>query len=177
MATRRSAREWAVQILFQLDLNQNGGDSLQTVFDEFWANQLRLKLEEGSETPDEGTFTGSWRDRIADKRIRKFTERMVADVRENLEVIDAAIIKYAHNWDLDRMGGIERNVLRMGACELLFRAANVPPAVVINEAVDVAKFFGMRESGRFVNGILDRIAKERSNDGLPSREWSPAADE
>ncbi len=60
------------------------------------------------------------------------------------------------------------------AKSLLFRAKDVPVAVVINEAVDVCKFFGTRESGRFVNGILDRIAKERPADGLPPEQWSPA---
>ena len=174
MATRREAREWAVQILFQLDLNPVAVDALQAVFDEFWANQLRLKVEETEETVDDATFTGAWRDRVAEKRIRQFTERIVRGVRENLAAIDAPLAKYAANWNIHRMGGIERNVLRMGIYELLFRAKDVPVAVVINEAVDVCKFFGTRESGRFVNGILDRIAKERPTDGLPPEQWSPA---
>lgn len=173
MATRREAREWAVQILFQLDLNQVADDALQPVFDEFWANQLRMKLEEARESVDENTFNGAWRDRVAEKRVRQFTERIVRGVRENRTTIDASLAKYAANWDIHRMGGIERSVLRMGIYELLFRAKDVPPAVVINEAVDVCKFFGTRESGRFVNGILDRIAKERPSDGLPPEQWSP----
>lgn len=175
MATRREAREWAVQILFQLDLNASPDDEMQSVFDEFWANQLRMRMEEAKESPDESTFTGPWRDRIAEKRIRQFTERLVHGVRQNLAVVDETLTKYAQNWDIRRMGGIERNVLRMGIYELLFRAKDVPLAVVINEAVDVGKFFGTRESGRFINGILDRVAKERPADGLPAEQWTPTA--
>lgn len=173
MATRRQAREWAVQILFQLDLNPVAPDKLQSVFDEFWANQLRLQLETADETPDAETFSGTWRDRVASPKIRQFAERIVEGVREHLEQIDAPLVKYATNWDLHRMGGIERNVLRMGVYELLFRARDVPVAVVINEAVDVCKFFGTRESARFVNGILDRIARERPAEGLQPESWSP----
>ncbi len=175
MATRREAREWAVQILFQLDLNSTPEDSLQTVFDEFWANQLRMRIDETQEDVDDATFTGAWRDRVAEKRIRQFTERIARGVRENAAAIDATLAKYAQNWEIHRIGGIERSVLRMGIFELLFRAKDVPAAVVINEAVDVGKFFGTRESGRFINGVLDRIAKERGTDGLPEEQWSPTA--
>jgi len=175
MATRREAREWAVQILFQLDLNASPDDAMQSVFDEFWANQLRMKIEETKETVDEKTFEGGWRDRVAEKRIRQFTERIVLGVRQNIAKVDETLAKYARNWDVHRMGGIERNVLRMGIYELLFRAKDVPVAVVINEAVDVGKFFGTRESGRFINGILDSIAKERPAEGTLEESWTPTA--
>ncbi len=174
MATRREAREWAVQMLFQLDLNDDAEASLQVVFDEFWANQLRLRAEAANEKLDESSFTGAWRDRVAEKRVRQFTERMVRGVRDNLPALDARLTEVARNWDIHRMGGIERNVLRLGIYELLFRSREVPAAVVINEAVDVSKFFGTRESGRFVNGILDRVAKDRTETPPTTEQWSPA---
>lgn len=173
MATRREAREWAVQILFQLDANHPRDETLQTVFDEFWSNQLRLKLEETGENAAAEDFTGNWRDRVAERRIRQFTEQIVTGVRENLDEIDMTLKEAAHNWDIHRMGGIERNVLRMGIYELLYRAGKVPVAVAINEAVDVGKFFSTRESGRFINGILDRVARERDRRLAESEEWSP----
>ena len=71
----------------------------------------------------------------------------------------------AEHWDIRRMGMLDRNVIRMGIYEMIF-LKEVPPAVIINEAVDVAKYFSTDESGRFVNGILDRIRKNRD---LPAR--------
>ncbi len=173
MATRREAREWAVQMLFQLDHNDDAETSLQVVFDEFWANQLRLLGEASGAPLGEDCFTGAWRDRVAEKRVRQFSERLVRGVRENLAAIDARLGEVARNWDIHRMGGIERSVLRLGIYELLFRGKDVPAAVVINEAVDVSKFFGTRESGRFVNGILDRVAKDRAETPPTTEQWSP----
>ena len=133
MATlRREAREWALQMLFQLEMNPVGNDRL---FEEFWA-----ELE-------------------PEKRARRFTEKLVAGIRENQETIDATIEKYASNWSLSRMAVIDRNVLRMALSEMLYRD-DIPAVVSINEAVDIAKYFNTLESGRFVNGILDRVRKE-----------------
>jgi len=139
MATRREAREWAVQLLFQLDMNPAG--DLGPVFHAFWAGQ----------TPDTAA--------------REFTEMLVRGVRENIDRIDQVLRDVAENWDIKRMGVLDRNVIRLGAYELLF-TQDIPPAVTINEAVDIAKFFSSGESGRFVNGILDRI---RHNMKRPAR--------
>ena len=161
MATRREAREWAVQVLFQLELNPvKSADELNVMFDEFWATQLRLKLEKAKEPIEETTFTGKWRDRVGDKRSRKFAEGLVIGVMAHQVEIDELLKKQVENWDLTRLGGIERNVLRMALYEMKFSEKPPPVAVVINEAIDVGKFFSSRDSGRFINGILDKIAKE-----------------
>jgi transcription antitermination protein NusB len=133
MATRREAREWAVQMLFQLDLNPS--DNIDTAFGRFWS------------------------DKQADSDMREFMEQLVRGVRSNLKEIDATITKYAENWHMDRMAVVDRNVMRMAVYEMLF-CKDIPPIVSINEAVDLAKYFASNESGRFVNGILDRIRKD-----------------
>lgn len=130
MATRRHAREWAVQLLFQLDMNPPR--DLGEAISQFMA------------------------DKAPDAKARDFAERLVRGVGERLAEIDTLLTRHAKHWDLGRMSTLDRNILRMGTYELLANA-DVPAAVVINEAVDLAKFFGSTESGRFVNGILDAI--------------------
>lgn len=132
MATRRDSREWAVQILFQLDLNPT--HELDAVFEAFW----------------QGKQCG--------KKSCQYTEWIVREVRAHAAEIDACIAGVAENWDVKRMGVLDRNVLRVAVCEMLY-GTEVPPVVSINEAVDIAKYFSSAESGRFVNGILDRVRK------------------
>ncbi len=134
MATRRHAREWCFQILFQLDMNPG---ELPAVFKEFW------------------------KVRKTDPKTRLFAETLVGGVKDHLDEIDAKIKEYAHNWDIKRMGAVERNVMRMALYEMRY-CEDVPPVVSINEAVDIAKYFGSVESGKFVNGILDRARKDLS---------------
>jgi N utilization substance protein B len=144
MATRREAREWAVQLLFQLDLNPT--DKLDAVFGWFWE-----------------TVEG-------DKRTRTFAEELVRGVLLNRERIDAVMAKHAENWDVDRMSVLDRNVLRMALFEMLLRP-DIPPVVSINEAVEIAKHFSNAESGKFVNGILDKARRELDR---PARTSTPA---
>ena len=132
MATRRQAREWCFQMLFQLDMNPR---ELPVVLKEFW------KI------------------RKTDSKTRAFAEALVTGVRDHLAEIDAKIKEYAHNWDIKRIGCVERNVMRMALYEILF-CKDVPPVVAINEAVDITKYFGNAESGKFVNGILDHARKD-----------------
>jgi N utilization substance protein B len=73
--------------------------------------------------------------------------------------IDGLIVQYTEHWDLERMAVVDRNILRLAVYELLDHE-KVPPKVAINEAIEIAKKFGTRESGRFINGILDRVHKE-----------------
>ena len=160
MSTRREAREWAVQMLFQLDLNPDAETPPEEVFREFWEGQLRLR--DGAEP-----------EAAPPAPIRKFTEALVTGVLKNRKAIDAHITACVKNWDIQRIGGIERNVLRMGIYELAFAEEKTPQAVVINESVDICKFFGTRESGRFVNGILDSIAKNLAREAAKPQEWSP----
>lgn len=134
MATRRDGREWAVQILFQLDLNP---DDVEKALAHFWSSQP------------------------CDPRTRRFTEMRVHGVLAAREQLDKLLVRYAEHWGLQRMQPTDRNVMRLALYEMLF-CPDVPPVVSINEAVDIAKYFGSSESGRFVNGILDRARKDLS---------------
>jgi len=93
--------------------------------------------------------------------VKAFTAKLIAGVADKSKVIDGLISKYATNWQLDRMAVIDRNVLRLATYELLFMD-DIPPKVSINEAIDIAKKFGGDDSGKFVNGVLDKINKTES---------------
>jgi len=163
--TRRHAREWALQLLFQLDAVP--ADDLAPVLDRFWAMQWRLLQErdEGDESEeDRGSAAPPGNGQaaaaaVAPDAIRAFVERLVRGVLEHRDDIDARITAYADNWPLHRMGGVDRNVLRIAMFEM-FCDDQTPPVVIINEAVDLAKFFSSSESGKFVNGIMDRACKD-----------------
>jgi N utilization substance protein B len=83
--------------------------------------------------------------------------------------IDALISRHAENWDIERMGTVDRNVMRIAVYEMLYRD-DIPPVVSINEAVELAKAYSSAESGKFVNGILDRIRKDLDR---PARSPNP----
>jgi len=129
---RRKAREYALQLLFQLDIRKE--KPTITLFKRFWAD----------EDPDE--------------EVRAFTEEIVKGTFKHLPTINEKILACAKNWSLDRMATVDRNVLRMAAYEILFRI-DIPPSVTINEAIELAKKYGTDESGAFVNGILDSVAR------------------
>lgn len=95
----------------------------------------------------------------ADPEGRSYADAVVRGVVENLEAIDKRVTAASQNWRLERMSRVDRNLLRLGTWELMFRA-DVPRAVVIDEAVELAKAFGTEESSAFVNGVLDRIAND-----------------
>ena len=158
MANRRDAREWAVQILFELDFHPDR--DLDTVLREFWhlRRLLIAELEDQDDGEDDVLFAPGWKALIAQPRILAFAETLVRGVREHIEEIDERIGACAANWDVGRMGGIDRNVMRMAIYEV-FYDRDAPTPVCINEAVDIAKYYSHRESGRFVNGILDRACK------------------
>ena len=132
--TRRESREWCIQMLFQLDLNP--ASNIDTALGRFWVDK-----------------------KTADPAMKEFADQLVRGVRINLGEVDDTIKRYAENWHIDRMAAVDRNVMRMAIYEMLF-CKDIPPVVSINEAVDIAKYFGSNESGRFVNGILDRIRKD-----------------
>jgi len=137
MRKRTRAREFALQILYQIDITR---DKPEELLKNFWRYQEDVKI---------------------DPVIQNFTETIVKGVVENLNAIDERIAKYATNWQLKRMAVVDRNILRLGSFELLFRK-DIPLKVCINEAVDLAKKFSGEEAGKFVNGILDKIKTERS---------------
>lgn len=137
MSVRRTSREWAVQLLFQLDLNPS--NELDAAFDEFWST------------------------RESDRRSRGFAESIVRGVTAHAREINELVSRYAAHWSISRIGPVERNVMRMAVYEIYY-CPDIPDVVAINEAVDIAKYFSTTESGRFVNGVLDRIRKERKHD-------------
>jgi len=141
---RRLARELAIQFLYQFDM---AGGSLEEALPLFW------------ETQNEVTADG-----------RKFSEELIRGVVERKVAIDEKIVKYTENWDLPRIAAVDRSILRLAMYELLYRD-DIPPVVSINEAVDIAKKFSTRESGAFVNGILDRLKADLTR---PSRTASSA---
>ncbi len=141
MIMRRSrAREVALQVLYQLE--QNSGTTPENI---------RLFIE---------------RRLLGDRELCAFTEALTQGVRDNLSRIDALISGVAENWRIDRMAAIDRNILRIGVFEMLFRP-ETPPKVAINEALELAKRYSTAQSSRFVNGILDRILQEQSPDVAP----------
>jgi transcription antitermination protein NusB len=130
---RRQAREYALQILFQIDFTEKKLGRRE--LDEFWS------------------------DKKENKEIRAFAEELVKGTLEKLEDIDALIEKLAENWILGRMAAVDRNILRFAAFEILYRK-DIPSAVTINEALEIAKKYSSSESAPFLNGVLDRLAKE-----------------
>jgi N utilization substance protein B len=130
---RRKSRELALQLLYQLDVQ--------------------------SETSPEPSLAEFWSRHPVEPDVREFAEALVRGAKLHQGKIDELIEQYAENWELDRMAVVDRNILREGIFELLW-AADVPPKVAINEALEVAKKFSTQESSRFINGILDRIHKE-----------------
>lgn len=100
-----------------------------------------------------------WRELPGDAEGREYADQLVRGVRGDAEKLDERIRAASQNWRLERMARIDRNALRLGAYELLTRT-DVPRAVILDEAVELAKRFGSDESSKFVNGVLDRIADD-----------------
>jgi len=132
MRKRTLARELALKFLYQIDITK---DPAQAKLDFFWENQEESEVA-----------------------VREFADILIKGVIANLEAIDKKIDEFADNWDLKRMAVVDRNILRLATFELLF-LVDIPPKVTINEAVELAKKFGDVNSGRFTNGILDKIHK------------------
>jgi N utilization substance protein B len=156
---RREGREAAIQFLFQLDFQpptQTHTPSDQPVpcpvpDGDFW------KLRAGAEDPEELSPVPS-RAPIAPKA-RAFAESLVQGVWTHREALDELITRFSRNYRLSRLAAVDRNILRLAVYEILHNK-EVPPVVAINEAIELAKEYGSEESGRFVNGLLDRIRAE-----------------
>ncbi len=104
-----------------------------------------------------------WEDEDMDEEVRKFSDYLVFGFDDKKDEIDKIIAENATNWKMDRMATIDRNILRLASFELLF-ASEIPPKVAINEAIEIAKKYGDADSGRFVNGVLDKIHKSRKDE-------------
>ena len=129
MGRRRESRETALQLLYALDITRVN---------------VREMLRDG------------WTEKMLSPEIRDFTTALVTGVIERRDEIDACIQECSTNWSLERIGLVERNILRFAIYELCF-LPDIPPNVTINEAVEVAKKYGTDEAPAFINGILDRV--------------------
>ena len=132
MATRHQARMAVVSLLYAYDL---GNQSIANFSDEI--------LEEK---------------KIRNKQ-RDFALDLFKGVTEHLSEVDEAIITHLKDWDFERLGSIERATLRLGAYEIMY--GDLDSAVIINEAIEVTKAFGSEQSPKFINGVLDSIAKDK----------------
>jgi N utilization substance protein B len=132
LGRRRRSREFALQVLYQLNITKRDVAQVLTEFQENF-----LPNGEGDD----------------------FLKRLVLGVFEHCKELDRVIERYSENWRLDRIDLIDRNILRMALFELL-HCEEIPPKVTINEAIDLGKRYGSEESGSFINGILDRIQNE-----------------
>lgn len=113
---------------------------------------------EASGSPAPRVVATYWRETPGDPEGRAYADEVVLGVARDLAAVDEAIRKASTNWRLERMARVDRNILRLGAWELM-NHPEVPRAVILDEAVELAKRFGSEESGAFVNGVLDRIAE------------------
>jgi len=130
---RRRAREYALQFLFQSDFRDGNHKK----------NNLKQFLSEKEKDPE----------------VKKFAKEIIEGTLSMLDEIDSLIKKAAENWVLDRMAAVDRNILRCAVYELIQRK-DIPPAVTINEAIEIAKKYSTLESASFINGILDKIAQK-----------------
>jgi len=133
MGLRRDAREAAIQFLYQFDTHKP--EKVDVALAAFW---------EQNDEP---------------KNVREFANDLIKGALEKLPEVDAKIRTLADNWDFERLAAVDRNILRLAVYEMLFRP-EIPPVVSINEAIEIAKKFSTAESGKFVNGLLDRVKKE-----------------
>jgi N utilization substance protein B len=107
----------------------------------------------------ERAISSFWRETPGDPEGRDYANTLVRGVADELVKVDEIIRKASTNWRLERMARVDRNVLRLGAWELL-NSRDVPRAVILDESVELAKRFGSEDSGAFVNGVLDRVASD-----------------
>ncbi|OGQ04662.1 MAG: transcription antitermination factor NusB [Deltaproteobacteria bacterium RIFCSPLOWO2_01_44_7] len=133
MGTRRLARESALQMLYQIEMS---GGALQDVVKGFWERQKDFVPE-----------------------VQEFADRLVSGVLEEKELVDDFIVRHSTHWKLSRMSAVDKNILRIAVYELK-SCKDIPLKVTLNEAIEIAKKFGTEESSSFINGVLDKIAKE-----------------
>lgn len=136
---RRVAREMVLQSLFQMDFTQAEPEE---------ALAISLEVQQDEEQSEEAA------------KAVKYAGKVLKGTAKNLAAIDALIGKYAINWDVKRMPGIDRNILRLAVYEMRFAEEKLPVTVAVNEAVELAKRFGSEKSARFINGVLGKLMRE-----------------
>ncbi len=147
-----------MQFLFQCDLNLP--ENLDEALNHFWESQRSVVFQDEKGKAHWGEkveFPPPSTDELA---VRAFADPLIRGTLGHRQEIDDLIQKYATNWSLHRMAAVDRNILRLAVYEILHRE-DIPPVVSINEAVDIAKKFSTRDSGKFVNGLLDRIKADQ----------------
>lgn len=132
---RRQSRELALQVLFQVE------------YDPQFDLKISLSRFVSNFHPQESAV--------------EYCERLSIGVLTNLAEIDKTIQAHSPHWKISRMDRVDRNTLRIAVYELMFEHDNVPPKVVINEAIEIGKTFGNAESAAFINGILDQVAHQK----------------
>ena len=142
MGTRRKSRELALQMLFQADLGQQPTEDVRKTF---WKGRGEVARE-----------------------VQGFAEDIFRVARDRAPEIDKLIEDHAENWRMDRMAAVDRNVLRAAVAELLGFPAT-PRAVVINEAIEIARKFSSPDSVQFINGVLDSVGKEIESQALGAK--------
>ncbi len=157
MGTRREARERAVQFLFQYDLNPT--QDLEEALNQFWESQRAAAIAEEKGPANWGEPVELPPISADEAAVRVFADPLIKGTLEHRQESDELIQKHAKNWELHRIAAVDRNILRLAIYEMLHRD-DIPPVVSINEAVDIAKKFSTQDSGKFVNGILDKIKGE-----------------
>jgi len=145
MGARSTAREAALQMLFALDTTGNDVD--QTIYD-------------------------YWRETPGDPEGKAYANELVTGVMSVINDLDSRIGGASAHWRVERMTRVDRNVLRLGVYELAYRS-EVPRAVALDEAVELAKRYGAEESSAFVNGVLDQVADDCGRVELPHTEGGP----
>ena len=165
MITRSQGREWTLQMLVQFDINSP--PDVDDAISAFWDQQSALERE----SLDNGDFgakkvfsTSKKRELAALAEIKEFAECRIRGAWADRDKLDAAVTPFLEHWSMYRLGTVERNVLRLGAWELM-NCSDIPAEIVINEAVDLVKYFSENKSGRIVNAVLDKLAKRLKTEG------------
>jgi len=156
MGVRREARERAVQFLYQHDLN--APTDLDGALDQFWRSQ-RAAAQESRKSLGPPSAEELPAPTPHEAAVRLFAEPLIRGAIEHRAEADEIIQRFAQNWSLHRIAAVDRNILRLAIFEM-FHREDIPPVVSINEAVDIAKKFSTQDSGKFVNGLLDRVKQE-----------------
>ena len=157
MGKRREARERAVQFLFQHDLSPP--EDLERALLEFWDTQRAAAIADDKGPAHWGQPIELPPPTAEEAEERLFAEPLIRGTLQHRDAIDEQIKKHVKNWDFNRIAAVDRNVMRLAIYEMLHRE-DIPPVVSINEAVDIAKKFSTNDSGKFVNGVLDRVKGE-----------------
>ena len=148
-----------MQFLFQHDLNPP--ENLEEALAHFWSSQRAPAIAEEKAAATWGQKVELPPPTTEEVATRLFADKLIRGVLDHRSDLDEKIKSHAENWDLNRMAVVDRNILRLAIYEMLYRD-DIPPIVSINEAVDVAKKYSTEDSGKFVNGILDKIKSELS---------------